>query len=614
MAKTGAKAPAKAGAAMAATDTVLSALTASAAAHGERPALRFFDVAELDHDAAAPQTITYAELLRRVIALANAFRTLAGHDAPVVSLLISSTIEGAIALLAAEVAGRANPINHFLDADAIRDSMTDAETEIAVAMGPHPALPVWDKLTAATRGLAGLKATVVTDRIRGPDGAQSVRDLVRAHDAAALAGAQPQPGTPAALFNTAGTTGRPRIVPLTHANLISAAGGLADAWAFAPGTRIVNALPFFHVAGANLLLLGPLMRGAEVLMLSESGLRNPQVLARHWDIVQVCRPTIIGGIPSSLVALLDVPLNGADIGSVRFCATGGAPMPVVAARQFRQQFGVAVHSIYGMTETAGLIAVAPADETPDPETVGRPAPAIAVQVRRLGASATDAPLAHGQNGTICVRGPQVFAGYADPRDAGAPVLTSGAGPGPDGWLATGDMGHLTPDGRLVISGRSKDLIIRSGNNIDPAVIESAAAGLAEIGACAAVAMPDVYAGDVPALFVVPREGRSVSPAAVEAHLRDALADPHSRPVLIEIIAALPLTAVGKISRVELRRMAAEISVRAALGHEDGHGDAVVTASPDGMLEVRLAGFTGPAADQAAERVARLGLRCANASS
>lgn len=598
---------------MAETDTVLSVLAASAAAHGDRTALRFFDVAELDHDAAVPQVITHAELLRRVVALANAFRALAGHDAPVVSLLIPSTIEGVIALLAAEVAGRAHPINHFMDAGSIRDSMADVGTEIAVAMGPHPALPVWDRLTAASEGLPGLKARVVTDRLRGIGSAQSVREMIRTHDSSVLmgtlAGIRPQPGTHAALFNTAGTTGRPKIVPLTHANLIAAAGGLAEAWQFAPDTRIVNALPFFHVAGANLLLLGPLMRGAEVVLLSESGLRNPQVLARHWDIVQACRPTIIGGIPSSLVALLDVPLNGADIGSVRFCATGGAPMPAAAARQFRQQFGVAVHSIYGMTEAAGLIAVAPVDETPDPATVGRPAPGIEVQVRRLGAGAEDAALAQGQNGAICVRGPQVFTGYAVSRAAGAPDGTSVDGPGPDGWLATGDMGHLTQDGRLAINGRSKDLIIRSGNNIDPAMIENAAARLGEIAACAAVAMPDVYAGEVPALFVVLRDGRSVSPAAVESHLRGTLADPHARPVLVEIVAALPLTAVGKIARIELRRMAAEISVRSALADMGADANAVVAARPDGVLEVQLTGLAGQAAAEAAERVTRLGLRC-----
>lgn len=584
------------------TDTVLSFLRDAAARNPQATALRFFDVAELDHDDAAPQILTYGELVEKVIALANGFRALAGNDSPVVSLLIPSTIEGVVALLAAEIAGRAHPINHFLDAATIRDSMAAAGTQVAVAMGPHPTLPVWDRLQDATRDLPGLRATVVTDRRKGRNGAQSVRELIAAHPSDRLSGAEPQAHDLAALFNTAGTTGRPKIVPLTHANLLAAAGGLAQAWQMSATTRIVNALPFFHVAGANLLLLAPLVCGAEILLLSETGLRNPQVLARHWDIVQSCRPTIIGGIPSSLIALLDVPVGGADISSVSFCATGGAPLPAATARQFQQQFGLPIHTIYGMTETAGLIATLPVGDAPDYETVGQILPGTDIEVRRLTADGPSETVEG--NGVICVRGPQVFAGYID-AEADEPTLL------PGGWLATGDMGCLEPGGRLSVTGRSKDIIIRSGNNIDPVTIEVAANSLASVSDSAAVAMPDRYAGEVPALFVVARDGQSVSPEALDRHLRQTLADPHAQPARIAVIERMPLTSVGKISRIELRRLAAEAAVRDAIADIGDDVEFSVHAGPDGRLEVRIA--AEDVESEVIRRVAAIGLRHARAS-
>lgn len=579
---------------MPATDTVFSALRDRAANQGAARALRFFDVAEMDHDDAVPQVLTHQQLFQRATALANAFRALAGVDAPVVSLLIPSTIEGTVALLAAEIAGKAHPINHYLDPDSIRDAMLAAGTDIAVALGPHPTLPVWDKLQRAAAGVPGIRATVVTDRLKGLDGAHSVRELVATHPSDRLTGPEPQPGTLAALFNTAGTTGVSKIVPLTHANLLASARGLAAAWQFSADTRIVNALPFFHVAGANLLLLAPLIAGGEVLLLSESGLRNPQVLSRHWDIVQATRPTIIGGIPSSLVALMDVPLNGADIRSVRFCATGGAPMPSVAAREFQRRFGLPVHTIYGMTEAAGLIATAPAGMDPDYDTVGRAVPGTELHIRRLGADGPGDIAGMEEAGVICVRGPQIFGGY----------LGTDGGLLPDGWLATGDMGRIGQGGALSISGRSKDLIIRSGNNIDPAVIEHLANDFAGVAESAAVAMPDRYAGEVPALFVVPRDGGISSPALMR-HLREKIPDPHAQPARILVLDQMPLTAVGKASRIELRRRAAEIAVQDALADICDGIAVAVRSGPDGTLTVQFLDSDTPAS--ARHAIAALGL-------
>lgn len=584
-------------------DTIHSILKAMAAQYGAKAALRFFDAVELDHGDIVPQTVSYIDLLARVTGLANAFRALADDDAPVISLLIPSTIDGVTALLAAEIAGRAHPINHFLDPAAIHDAMIDAGTQIVVGMGPHPTLPVWTRLQAAIANVPALLAVIVTDRARGIDGATAVRELVGSYPRDELVGPAPRPDAVAALFNTAGTTGRSKIVPLSHANLLAAAKSLAAAWDFSPSTRIVNALPFFHVAGANLLLQGPLTRGAEILLLSESGLRNPQILARHWEIVERCRPTIVGGIPSSLIALLDVPLNGADISSVRFCATGGAPMPAIAARRFHNQFGLPIHTIYGMTETAGLIATAPVGHPPDYDSVGPAVPEAEVQVRKLGESGPGAVLDTGE-GIVCVRGPQVFQGYLGQSQNIGTVLTGG-------WIATGDIGQVASGGQLTISGRCKDIIIRSGNNIDPAVIETAANSFPGVAEAAAVAMPDRYAGEVPVLFVVARDDSRIAEAALSDYLRSALSDPHERPSRIFVIPKLPLTSVGKLSRIELRRQAAATALSAELAELGDDLDVRVNIGADGRLDVRLLSSSKP--DLVQPVIESLGLRLVHES-
>lgn len=554
-------------------DNVLDALRGVPNPKGR--AIRYLDLAELDFADAQPDFITHAELQARVTALANAFRALAGHDAPVVTILAPSTIDGLVALLAAEVAGAAHPVNWLLDADGIADCMNAVGADLVVTPGARPGLDTHDKLMAALPRVPSLRGVISTGRVG--QGEHSLRALIASQPGDRLLGRVPGPDDVAALFHTAATTGTSKVVPLSHANLLAAAEGIAEAWHMDDETRIVNALPFFHVAGANLLSLGPLCRGGEVLLLTEAGLRNPAVLARHWQIIEATRPTIIGGIPSSLVALLDVPLNGADISTVRFCATGGAPMPAAAAAAFERQFGLPVHTIYGMTETAGLIATVRYETVPEYGTAGRLAPGIKACVRPLdGGGLTDEP---DVTGIICVKGQQLFGGYLGAVETGASFL-------PDGWLETGDVGHVSALGAVTISGRGNDIIIRSGNNIDPSVIETAANRFPGVAESAAIAMPDRYAGEVPALYVVPRAGKTVRPDELERHLRAHLAEPHARPAHIFVTPALPLTVVGKLSRVALRRQAAAAAIRMALQEQGLQPDLELDQTPDGKLLIR----------------------------
>ncbi len=568
------------------TQTIYSALQSVAQKYPDHCAICYVDPADLDFDDADPIRVQYSQLLGDVTALANAFRALSGKNAPVVSLLLPSTNQALTALLAAQCAGIAHPVNFFLQAEDIATSLNDVGTDILVTIGSHPTLPIWQKAQALKAAIPTIQATVVIDRSQGQDGTHTLHQLIQQYPSDQLHGPVSGPSDIAAYYNTAGTTGKSKVVQLSHHNLLAAAGALGGAWGFEPDTRIVNALPFFHVAGANLLGLGPLLTGSEILLLSETGLRNPAILARHWDIVERYAPTIIGGIPSSLISLLDVPLKGADISSVKFCATGGAPMPATTAQTFETRFGLPIHAIYGMTETAGLIATRPIRTSLNYDRVGQPIENCAVEIRALDAGQPGAtlPPSDPTEGLILVKGPQVFPGYLDPSQAHGSISA-------DGYLITGDIGHMNEDQVLRISGRSKDVIIRSGHNIDPATIERCVTGFMGVAECAAVAMPDIVAGDVPALFVVPRKGNQINTAALQSHLRTNISEPQALPAKILVVESLPLTLVGKVSRLELRRIAAEQALNAALGAQDGQKPITVSIQKSGTLKAQVVADT-----------------------
>jgi fatty-acyl-CoA synthase len=535
-------------------------LLRQAAAHNpDCTAISFFETID-----AAPVHITHRQFLEAINQVANALHRLGVGPSSVVSLIAPSTPDAVVALWGAAATGIVNPINFLLKPDDLAALMRAAGTEVLLAFGPHPRLDLWQRATEAGRHVPSLK-TVLTLGPKDTGGTLALRDLMQNERATGLDSERSiRPDDICACFHTGGTTGRPKLAKHSHGNQVAAATALARAWSFSRETRIVNGLPLFHVAGSILTGLAPLAAGGEIVIPTAAGLRNPEVVARHWELVERFRPTVIGGIPTSLVALLDVPVGNADLSSVEFCATGGAPLPQAVGAAFTQRFGLEVREIYGMTETSGLISVAPVGSAPRYGWAGRRADGMEIQARQF---AGDGPpgkaLPDGEAGVLVVRGPTVFSGYLDPRQTDA-VMTA------DGWLVTGDLGIVDPDGWIQVTGRSKDVIIRGGHNIDPAVIEEAASTHPAIATAAAVGMPDRYAGEVPLLFVTARQGQTIDIDDVDAHMRRSVPEGPARPREIVVIDAMPLTAVGKISKVELRhaamRKAALVAIDAALQH------------------------------------------------
>jgi fatty-acyl-CoA synthase len=521
--------------------TVYSLLADAAARAPQATAITFLPSMESE-----PIRLTYGAFLSRLHRMARLFRGLGVARGDVVSLLVPHVPDAMVALWAAEAVGIAHPVNTLLRAQDIGAIMRAAGSRVLVALGPQAGSDLWDKAVAAARQTPDLRAVVALGE--ADPGSRYVHLASQLPSEDGPLDDLPAPNDIAALFHTGGTSGTPKLARHTHANQVFVARTLAAALELNAATRIVCGAPLFHVAGSIACSLSPLAAGSEVLIPTAAGLRNPEVVAGHWRMVERFRPTIIGGIPTSLVALLEVPTDGADLSSVRFCFTGGALLPPVVGEAFRSRFGIHVRQAYGMTETASLISVVAAHEVPIPGAAGHAPLGVEIEVRRLLVDGTLGEcVPPGESGVLVVRGPNIFPGYLG--DTPAPFTK-------DGWLITGDLGSVATDGLVRISGRAKDLIIRSGHNIDPAVIEDAAASHPQVVTSAAVGRPDVYAGEIPTLYVVLRENSPDVLADLHEHMRRTVPEPPARPKSIVPLPMLPMTGAGKIDKPALRRDAA----------------------------------------------------------
>jgi fatty-acyl-CoA synthase len=212
---------------------------------------------------------------------------------------------------------------------------------------------------------------------------------------------------------------------------------------------------------------------------------------------------------------------------------------------------------YGMTETAAAIAFNPGRGEPLAGSVGFRAPFARTKIVAVNSGETQQECPPLTSGLVIVQGPQVFPGYLDPRHNKG-VLTV------DHWLITGDIGYLTEDQRLVLTGREKDLIVRSGHNIDPAVIEDVANDYPGVQMSSAVGMPDAYAGEVPILFVVPSPDHTVDLRLLQEHIERNVNEPPAKPKRVVVLGSLPVTAVGKIFKPALRDLAVSEKVRSEI--------------------------------------------------
>jgi len=363
----------------------------------------------------------------------------------------------------------------------------------------------------------------------------------------------------AAFFHTGGTTGRPKLAQLTHENMAFLGQLMQVYTAHMEHHTILCGLPLFHIYGCIIQGVSSFAVGYRIILMTPAGFRSPMAMKNFWNHIERFKVKQFSTVPTVLMALADIPPGEADISCLTNINSGAAPLSLPFKLGFEQKHDLEVSNGYGMTETTSLISRAPANQTPG--SVGMRIPYSQIRIAHLdGVTVTkDCPL--GESGVILVKGPQVFKGYKSDSDNATAWIE-------DGWFNTGDLGYLDAEGFLFLSGRAKDLIIRSGHNIDPDLIEEPLNAHPGVATSIAIGLPDPYAGELPMAYVVRNTGSEVSEAELIAHCKNEISERAAVPKRIEFIDTMPLTAVGKIFRPTLRQSIAELVVNEALSDQD----------------------------------------------
>ena len=364
------------------------------------------------------------------------------------------------------------------------------------------------------------KLSVVDDPARVPHG-PTVGPAVE------LADYEPPPldtvgrDDPAMLVFTSGTTGRPKGVMLSHANLLSSAEALRIAWRWTPADRLVLSLPLFHMHGLGVGVHGTLLAGASAVIVPRFSVDEVLNAVAHDQA------TLVFGVPTMWVRILESSRVG-ELAGLRLCVSGSAPLAADVWQGLADRGGQQILERYGMTETVMNVSN-PYEGERRPGSVGLPLPGVNVRLHDI---TTDGV------GEIVLTGPNVFTGYWERPESNADAFTA------DGWFRTGDLGSFDPDGYLRIVGRCKDLIITGGFNVYPRDIEDVLREHIGVADVAVAGEPSPEWGETVVAYVV-RTDSAVDAETLLGHAASRLAG-YQRPRRIVFLPELPRNAMGKV--------------------------------------------------------------------
>lgn len=341
------------------------------------------------------------------------------------------------------------------------------------------------------------------------------------------------PDDRALLLFTSGSTGKPKGVVLSQANLRVNADGVIAHTGITPADRLLHVMPLHHTNGINNQLIAPFMAGAEVVLIPR--FRADDFVAQLREY----RPTYVTGVPTMYSrALAQIPA-GETFEYLRFLRCGSAPITPALHEEIERVFGVPLVVSYGLSESTCTTTINP----PAARRIGSIGTVIAGQTLKLFVPETDTEAAPGAEGEIRITGAALMAGYIG-ADVDSPIV--------DGWLRTGDLGRIDDEGYVSITGRLKDVIIRGGENLSPALIENRIATHSDVAECCVIGAPDTDLGEIPVAFVVAREGRRINTEEIAARVAQELS-PIYRPRSVFVVDALPLNKVGKVDRKALHQ-------------------------------------------------------------
>ncbi|WP_234343190.1 acyl-CoA synthetase [Streptomyces fulvoviolaceus] len=558
-----------------------------------------------------PATRTYSRLLADVHQAANALHRLGVRRHDAVALLSPNCDELVTALLAAQLAGIATPVNPALTRGHVAELIRRSGARVVITASPE--LDPETFATSAELARDGLVDHVLVLRptAAGQAPLPAVENATVAYLADAAAGCErdrflgePPTGTDlAAFFHTGGTTGTPKLAAHTHTNEISDAWMIAANSVLDEDSVVFAALPLFHVNALVVTLLAPLLRGRQVVWAGPLGYRDITLFKEFWHIVEHYRIATMSAVPTVYAVLATCPVD-ADISSMRCAMVGASALPDGVRSHFETATGIPLLEGYGLTEATcasvrGFLGVR------RPGSVGQRLPYQHIKIVDVGEIPGFPPtgLPPGEVGTILISGPTVFPGYVEGRDADG-YRISGQGKVVDGWLDTGDLGYVDEDGFLYLTGRAKDLIIRGGHNMDPRVIEDALLSHPAVTGALAVGQPDRRAGEVPVAYVTLADA-SVGEDELRAWAAEHVSEAAAAPKAVRVLAALPVTAVGKPYKLPLRADATR-RVLADLLDDLDDVEGIGAEADSGSVTVTVTLRPSASADSTAEVERRVG--------
>jgi acyl-CoA synthetase (AMP-forming)/AMP-acid ligase II len=350
----------------------------------------------------------------------------------------------------------------------------------------------------------------------------------------------PRPGQ--LFLFTSGSTGEPKTVVLSAAQIAWTAEQIHLSHGLTPADRGLTTLPFFHINAPVVSLCASLMAGASVVIAPRFS------LSHFWEWVERYRVTWASVVPTIVALLLKTERPTYLPGVLRFLRSASAPLPAEHLTRFEAQFGIPLIETYGLTEAASQVCANPLP--PAAHKAGSVGLPVGIELRVCAPTSADdggalCDVARGATGEVCVKGPALISGYAD--GAGEAAFQ-------DGWFRTGDLGYQDANGYLYLTGRLRDVIIRGGENVAPREVEEALLYCSAVNEVAVIGCPDPLYGEQVVAYISPAGEWT---AALEAELRSIAAarlSAHKRPADYFSLSALPRTANGKIDRPRLRRM------------------------------------------------------------
>lgn len=528
---------------------------------------------------AGAETLDWRTLHGRVTQAANLFRSLGIGERDVVAYLLPNATETVVTLLGGAIAGIVNPINPLQEPEQIAGILRETGATVLVTLKAFPKTDVPQKAAEAVRLAPNIHTVLEVDLNRYlPVPKRWIVPLIRPkvaveHQAAVkdfnaecakmpadrLTFADSKGDRVAAYFHTGGTTGLPKVAQHKYSGMIYN-GWLGGTLMFDETDVLICPLPLFHVFAAYPVFMSAIWSGAHTVFPTPAGYRGDGVLDNFWKLIARWKVTFLITVPTAIAALMQRPVD-ADVSSLKTAISGSAPLPIELYNRFKAATGVEIAEGYGLTEATCLVSCNPPEGGKKVGSVGLALPYCEVRILHCDTDGSvGRECATDEVGEICVSSPGVFAGSTYTEVSKNEGLFAGGR-----FLRTGDMGRMDADGYLWITGRAKDLIIRGGHNIDPALIEEALAGHPAVALAGAIGQPDAFAGELPCAYVELVAGAEVTAEELTAFAAERIAERAAIPKHVEILPELPKTAVGKVFKPDLRKRAIRRVYDAALG-------------------------------------------------